>query len=126
MVVPRDISEQRLDYVHCDMDGNQMFGYPMDIQEMGCATWEGSVVAAREVTVRTQRAAKGLFPSNSRFYTSILELQSFEVQSSSIVYPINVYIQLVTYRSKVEILHAVDRLCELILPAKGSLCDPDR
>jgi hypothetical protein len=40
MVVPRDISEQRLDYVHWDMDGNQMFRYPMDIQEMGCATWE--------------------------------------------------------------------------------------
>ena len=39
MVVPRDISEQRLDYVHWDMDGNQMFRYPMDIQEMGCATW---------------------------------------------------------------------------------------
>ena len=40
MVVPRDISEQRLDYVHWDMDGNQMFRYPMDIQEMGCATWD--------------------------------------------------------------------------------------
>jgi hypothetical protein len=40
MVVPRDISEQRLDYVHWDMDGNQMFRYPMDIQEMGCAIWE--------------------------------------------------------------------------------------
>ncbi|EFX71736.1 hypothetical protein DAPPUDRAFT_255429 [Daphnia pulex] len=43
MVVPRDISEQRLDYVYCDMDGNQMFGYPMDIQEMGCATWVWSL-----------------------------------------------------------------------------------
>ena len=42
MVVPRDISEQRLDYVHWDMDGNQMFRYPMDIQEMGCATWDAS------------------------------------------------------------------------------------
>ncbi|EFX65872.1 hypothetical protein DAPPUDRAFT_264069 [Daphnia pulex] len=47
MVVPRDISEQRLDYVHWDMDGNQMFRYPMDIQEMGCATWE-SIYSVRE------------------------------------------------------------------------------
>jgi hypothetical protein len=32
------------------MDGNQMFRYPMDIQEMGCATWVHVPNRAVEVT----------------------------------------------------------------------------
>jgi hypothetical protein len=39
MVVPRDISEKHLDYVHWDLEGNPIMSrYPMDIQEMGWAT----------------------------------------------------------------------------------------
>jgi hypothetical protein len=38
--IKRYLRATSIDYVHWDMDGNQMFRYPMDIQEMGCATWE--------------------------------------------------------------------------------------